>query len=404
MTRFVLTLLAFSTLIISACGGGGVTRRPQPLPPGTNPATQAELAAAVTKNAFETGAAPSRMAIHDGVVYTLNSLANTMTINSASDYSQSGTVSFPVGSGPYGIVFDGDTAYICTNGDNKIYKYRAGQAALDSETVSLEQPATEGWMFIGPGDMAVVGQKLYVPLAGIVNFGDASQGVPTEYASGMVAVINLGTFQFERFINVGTVNPTVCHAGAANQLFIVCTGELQFDSSFTPRAESDGEVVFYNTNTQEIVHRANLGRTLPSAIVSPNMDAAYVGSNLKGEAYKIRLDSGAVLRGPSNPIALTGEFTYVSGFAGLPGLGVVALSFNTDEAFFIDPVDDSVSKAPFTQPFNFKESGTFFGGLQHAAFYDTEGAKKLFVLFGVANQAGVVDFTALWDRIRLGEG
>jgi hypothetical protein len=404
MTRLFCASIFVFVFVLSACGGGGVVRKPQPIPPGTSPVTQAELAAAVTKNAFATGSAPSRIAVNGGKVYTLNALANTLTVHSASDYSLESTVSFPVGAGPYSIIFSGSTAYICTNGDNRLYRYRAGQSTLDDEFVSLTRPETESWAFIGPGDMAIDGNRLYIPLSGIISFGDASRNIPAEYAPGKVAVVNLNTFQFDRFIDVGNVNPTVCYVNEAAQLFIVCTGELQFDSNFEARAESDGEVVFYNATSNSVVHRVNLGKTLPSAIISPNAVDAYIGSNLRGEVYKIRLDNGTVLRGPANPITLTSGFTYVSGFAGLPGIGVIALSFNTDEAFFIDPLDDSVSKSPFSSPFRFRESETFFGGLQHAAFYDALGAKKLFVILGVSNQAGVIDFTTLWDRIRLGEG
>ncbi len=404
MNRGIVSLLCVFLFALTSCGGGGVVRKPEPLPPGTNPVTNAELTSAVSKNAFTTGAAPSRIAVRSGNVYTLNSLANTMTVNSASDYSLAATVSFPVGAGPYSLVSSGEWFYICTNGDNKIYRFRMGQDELDAANVSLIRQETESLAFIGPGDMAVFGGKLYVPLSGIQSFGDASQGIPAVYAPGRVAVINLDPFQFEKFIELPAVNPTVCSIGAPGQLFIVCTGELQFDTSFTPKAESDGEVVFYNISTDSIVHRSNLGRTLPSAFISPNSVDAYIGSNLMGEVYKIRLDNGTILRGPSDPISLSSDFTYVSGFVGLPGLGIIALSFNTDEAYFIDPMDDAVSRSPFSKPFSFKESDTFFGGLQYGAFYESASSKKLFVILGIANQAGVVDFTALWDRIRLGEG
>ncbi|MCD6118388.1 hypothetical protein J7K50_00925 [bacterium] len=400
---FVLVVIACAVSVIAGCGGGGGIQ-PVPLPPGETHVTQAELAGAVTLNAFATGDAPSRFVVYNHSVYTLNSFGNTMSVHSADDYSEVATVSFPVGAGPYDVVFGGDTAYICGNGSNAVYRYSAGNAEIDDETVSLATAETADYAFIGPGDMAVVGGKLYVPLSGMVSFGDAANGIPAEYGPGRVAVIDLAGFSLEGFIDTGFVNPTVCSAGIGGALYIVCTGELQFDESYMPSAGSDGGLVIYNTVSDEIAYSINLGRTLPSAFIAFNATEGFIGSNLKGEIYRVRLDTGAVMRGPDDPITVTQEFTYISGFTGLQGLGVLAGSFNTDEVYFIDPTDDSVSKAPFSEPFSFSESDTFFGGLADIALYESGDIRKVFVLMGIANQVGVIDFSDLWDRIQLGLG
>ena len=157
-------------------------------------------------------------------------------------------------------------------------------------------------------------------------------------------------------------------------------------------------------NNDNVAYSINLGRTLPSEFIAFNSAEAYIGSNLDGSVFRVRLDTGVLMRGPSNPITLTDKFTFVSSFVGLPGLGVLAGSFNTDEIYFIDPNDDTVSKAPFSEPLSFSESDTFFGGLQDLLYFEDGDSYKVFVLLGVANQVGLLNLTDLWDRIRLGSG
>jgi hypothetical protein len=401
---FYLWLCVFvvANALLASCGGGkgGVN----PLPPGTTAATLAELKAAVTTRVFATGNAPSRFALHDGLIYCVNSLANTLSVQSATDYSDVRALSLPVGSGPYDIAFSGDKGYICTNGTNLIHRFTVGAATLDAETVSLTDAVNGGYAFVGPGEMAVAMGKLYIPLSGIETFGDPAQDVDTIYGQGRVAVVNLNTFKLERFFEVEFANPTVSASGVGGALYVVCTGESQFHADWTPYAGSDGGLVIYDLNNDRAAYSINLGRTLPSAFIAFNSTEAYIGSNLNGEMYRVRLDTGVVMRGPDDPVELSGEFTFISGFIGLPGLGVLAGSFNTDEIYFIDPNGDEVSKAPFSEPLSFAESATFFGGVQDLTYFETDTAHKVFVLMGVANQVGLLDLTNLWDRIRLGSG
>jgi hypothetical protein len=401
VVSFALMLLI---LTLTSCGGGGGGFQPDPLPEGEDAVTQAELKGAVSKSAFVVGNAPSRFSVKNGFLYTVNALENTVSVHSATDYTLQRTLSMPVGAGPYDILFSGDNGYICASGSNAVYRFGATSAAIDATTVSFLDTMNEDYAFVGPGEMAVVGGKLYVPLSGISTFGDPSQGVETTYGQGRVAVINIASFTLEGFITLDYANPTVCAAGMGGALYIVCTGESQFNADFTPYAGSDGALVVYDTNSDEVAYSLELGETLPSAFFAFNTAEAYIGSNLNGEVYRVRLDTGVIMRGNDNPIVLTDDFTFISSFTGLPGMGVLAGSFNTDEVYFLDPNDDSVSKTPFSEPFDFTESETFFGGVQDILFDATNGKEKLFVLMGVANSVSLVDLSDLWDRIRVGMG
>ncbi|MEP0813432.1 MAG: hypothetical protein HRF49_02045 [bacterium] len=400
INMFIATAASLAILIASGCGGGSGSANP-PLPPGTNKVTPAELQAALKKGFFTTGSAPSRFEARGAEIYTLNSLSNTMTVNSAYDGAAVRTISFPVGAGPFDLEWVGDACYICANGTNAVYRYRAGQDAVDGESVSLALGGLEALAYIGPGEMAAYGGKLYVPISGIVSFGDPSSGIEAEYAPGRIAVLDLAAFAFERFINVPFVNPTAAYTSPDGIIYFVCTGESQFTAEYEAYAGSEGGIVAFNPASGQVVYSLSLGETLPGTIILVNQDVAYVGSNLKAEVYRVRLDTGIVQRGPDNPIVLTQEFSFVSGFAGLPGLGVLAGSFNTDEVFFIDPNDDGVGKSPFTQPFDFGESDTFFGGVQDVLYFRENEKHKIFVLQGIANKVGAVDLTQLWNRIRL---
>ncbi len=399
-----LTFVAASITLLASCGGGGTGFKPAPLPKGEEPVTQSELKAAVVKNAFVVGNAPSRFAVKNGFLYTVNALENTIMVHSVNDYTLKRTLSLPVGAGPYDIVFSGDNGYVSASGTNSVYRFGASSNAVDVSSVSLLDSVNDGYAFVGPGDMAVVGGKLYIPLSGIKTFGDPSQGIETIYGLGRIAVINIATFTLERFISLDFVNPTVCAGGEGGALYVVCTGESQFNADFTPYAASEGALVVYDTIRNEVAYSLGLGETLPSAFIAFNPVEAYIGSNLSGEIYRIRLDTGVVMRGADNPIVITDDYTFVSSFAGLPGIGVLAASFNTDEVFFIDPNGNVVSKTPFSAPFDFSESETFFGGVQDILFDATNGEEKLFVLMGIANRVGLVDFSDLWDRIRVGLG
>jgi hypothetical protein len=148
-----------------------------------------------------------------------------------------------------------------------------------------------------------------------------------------------------------------------------------------------------------IARTINLGRTAPgSAAVTADGAWLYVGSLLRPHVFQIEIATGAVVRGPDNPIVLFESsdvqsiFSLVSHPMGL----VFASSFNTDQIYAVDSADNSVSPWPFANPLRVGEGGMAFAGAHMLALrpgkngVDFRGA-DLVVLMSLAARIATID-------------
>lgn len=353
-------------------------------------ATLKELQDFVTTPLFSTGSGPNDMLALGGNLVVANSLDNSVArYNQSGDLLSSST--FPLASSPSYLACDGSMLYAICNGTNEV------QIRSFPDLTAVAAPAVPldpgGAAFLGPAQStAVTDGYIVVPLNNISNFG------PTVFGTGRVAIVRNTSPASTVYVELPHgVNAQCSLADATRGLvYIVCAGDIQFDENFVPHAAGDAYLEVLEVASSEIIDSINLGPIgAGQAALSPDSAFAYLGNSLTGAVYKVDLDSLAVVRGAGNPIVLTTDYTFVSDLAFTPdGTWLLASSFNTDELYLIDPVNDTVSPAPYSAPFSLALDPQLLGGcidVEVSPERNAHGAFEVFVLYGLANAVARVE-------------
>jgi DNA-binding beta-propeller fold protein YncE len=343
--------------------------------------------AQVTPRRFATGAAPNDIAYSGSSLYVANSMDNTVVRYSLTGASEA-THSFAQFASPSFVTVSGNAVWIVCNGDNTLTGL--SQSALAPLSNALFK-FTGSEAFIGPAAPLVIGTSVYVPRNQITSFG------PTVYGSGRVSRCDFAAQEIDSFSTFGR-NPGFCAFDSARRLlFVVCTGEIQFDESWSPFANSDGFLEIYDVlDDHRRIATINLGRTGPQRIaLSPDGRTVWLASALNGNLYKVDIPSRTVERGAANPLVLTAEPTYISDVQYSPsGRWLLATSFNTDELYVIDPETDTVNAGPYPAPFDLDGQPALLSGAQRMALgpaVSDGSSARVYVVMGIANCVASVD-------------
>lgn len=343
--------------------------------------------AQVDASLFATGAAPNDIAISSDALYVANSLDNTV-VKYSLDGASLATHSFAQFASPSFLTSDGNAVWTVCNGANTLAGLR--QSDLTPLNSALFE-FTGAQAFIGPASPLAVGTSIYVPRNQIETFG------PTTYGPGIVSRCDFGGGEIDNISTFGR-NPGFCaYDSARDLLYVVSTGEIQFDENFVPFVDSDGFLEIYDAqDNHSRVATINLGRSGPQRIaISADGQTAYLGNAVNGNLYKVNLVTRTVERGLSNPIILTSESTYISDvqFAG-NGEWLLATSFNTDELFVLDPDTDSVNAGPYPSAFDLDGQTGLLSGAARMAIGPAASANtsaRVYVVMGIANAVASVD-------------
>jgi len=244
--------------------------------------------------------------------------------------------------------------------------------------------------------LAAVGERLFVCAANLLQ-----AGVPPIYGPGMVLIYDWDASSLRPaatdHLFTALLNPQVAVA-AGELVAVVETGVLGLGAGGW-EAQSDGGVELFDAATLEQVAVLNLGRSAPgSAVLSADGSALYVGSLLRPELYKIDLSARTVLRGPDSPIRLfeSAEVQSIFSLVAHPMGLIFASSFNTDQVYAVDVVNEAVSPWPFSAPFAAGEGGQAFAGAHALALrpgrngVDFRGA-DIAVLMSLAARLATID-------------
>jgi len=275
------------------------------------------------------------------------------------------------------------------NGDNTVTALDAtALTTITGQDYAILDPAA---MFIGPSQPAVYAGCVYIPRNQILAFA------PTVYGDGKLTRIDTLTGTLSDLATSGR-DPQYCAVDPARGLlYVVCTGEIQFDEQYHPHAQSHSMLdVFDVAASPTLAASVDLGLIGAGRIaLSPDGNTAYLANALNGNLYKVDLAARTVLRGASNPIVLTSTYTYISDVEFTPdGRWLLATSFNTDELYVIDPAIDEVNAGPYLAPFNLALAPDLLAGcakVQIGAQAGAPGKYSAYVLYAVGNAVARVD-------------
>jgi len=359
--------------------------------------TATALDARVTARVCSTGSGPNDMLYFGGWLFVANALDNTVTRYTPAGEG-AGQFGLPQAASPsyLGIGADGFLAVVC-NGSNTVVPLDASSLtrlyAPDLD-YALSDP---GIAFPCPSQPAVVGRQIFLPCSEIATFA------PTTYAPGKLRWLDYTPApgappDAHEFITTGLNPQFTAYDAQSQRLYVVSSGDIQFDESFVPHAQSDSYLDVYSFAGGALVHEDALDLGLVGAgriALSPDGHTAYIGNSLDGGLYRVDLQAMQVLRGAANPITLTASFTFISDVAYTPdGRWVLATSFNTDELYVLDPATDEVNPGPYPGPFSLSIDPHLLAGCANVEVTPRAGSSgkyDAYVLLGVANAIARVE-------------
>jgi len=256
------------------------------------------------------GETPNQVAYYDNYLYVVNSIsADVMKIN-LSDYQVEFDFLLPVGSNPYNIACCGNYAYVTGWVSGKVYRLDLSANSIDGEIEIGGYP--EG--LLCHNDFLYVAQTYFDPNT-------------FSYGQGKIARIDLSDFSFVADYNVGK-NPQWLSLAPDGRFHIVCTGNYD---------DIEGSVYIFDPGASYVADSILIGGQPAQLAISPS-GIGYLAAGgwiTNGYVYSYDTFSGAIIRGPSNPI--------------LVGLG--ASSIASDSSGFVYSCnfgDDTVSKIDFS--------------------------------------------------------
>lgn len=250
------------------------------------------------------GETPNQVACHDDYLYVVNSIsANVLKIDRLT-YQPVADIYLPIGSNPYFIAIDENYGYVTGWISGKIYEIDLSTNQVDRE---LEIGGYPEGILLADGLLYVTQTYFH----------------PDGYGQGRLAIIDADVFTLENQVDVG-MNPQWISRAPDGRLHIVCTGNY-FDV--------EGSVYIFDPVSEAVVDSILIGGQPAILAISP-LEVGYLtagGWIDHGYIYSYDIQSGDIIRGPSNPI--------------LSGLGVTWVA--VDSLGFVYSCnfgDDTVSK------------------------------------------------------------
>lgn len=252
------------------------------------------------------GETPNQVVYHEDYLYIVNSISANVQKIDQQTHQQVADIYLPVGSNPYFIAFDQDYGYVTGWVSGKVYE-------IDLSTDQVGREIEIGGF---PEGILLAGGLLYVTQT-YFNPDDFS------YGQGKIAIVDPVAFTLERQVDVGK-NPQWISRAPDGRLHIVCTGNY-FDV--------EGSVYIFDPVSETVVDSVLIGgQPAMLAISPPGIGYLAAGGWIdQGHIYSYDIQSGDILRGPSNPI--------------IAGLGVTWVAVDSQGFIYsCNFGDDTVSK------------------------------------------------------------
>lgn len=357
----------------------------------------------VKKNAAPTGAGPNDIIGFGKFVIVANAFDNTVTLHDADSLKKIFTFTLPLFSSPSYLAVDeeNEILFVACNGNNRLYAFNLN-SLREEYYIDL---ADGDYLFQGPGKIAYLDGKVYIPNANFKSFS------PAENGPGTVQIVDVKSRKIIDTLETSLRNPTAVTIWdeliksepseiLKPHIAVTMTGTLEFGGDNVV-AKTDGGLTVYDPATYELEKDLNLGKSLPSTLAATKYGACYLGSALGGFLMVVDLRSGKVSRGVDNPIRLTDETTFFPNLLLFEGY-VVAPSFNTDEVFVVNTASEGTFKFPFIAPLNLSTQPGISGGplaltiaerSRYHAYYGDIALDQVVVLNAVGNSLSTID---LW--------
>jgi DNA-binding beta-propeller fold protein YncE len=256
-------------------------------------------------------------------------------------------------------------------------------ASCSAAPLEDEVPAVPG-LFHHPQDVVVVDGRVLVT-------NTAFHSETLSWGDGSVSVLDPESREVVTKLALSARNPQYMQV-ASEHVYVVSSGEtvFQFDSGEV-HSVSDGALdVFVRTD----LDAGHLAFSVPlprhpddptigapgSFVVLPDESAAYIGLGLSAHLYRVDLSTGALTRGPLNPIVArdhAGNDTLA--LAWHPDGHVLVVSYNSGELRRLDPETD----AWIGDPIDLSFTGDLEGPLDLVVMEDH--VPDLYVVMSAAN-------------------
>ena len=252
------------------------------------------------------GETPNQVVYHGDYLYVVNSISANVQKIDQQTHQVVADIYLPIGSNPYFIAFGEDYGYVTGWVSGKVYEI---DLATDQVGRELEIGGFPEGVLLADG-LLYVTQTYFNP-------------DDFNYGQGKIAIVDPVAFTLESQVNVGQ-NPQGISRAPDGRLHIVCTGNY-FDV--------EGSVYIFDPVSEIVVDSILIGGQPASLAISPS-GIGYLAAGGwidHGHIYSYDIQSGDIIRGPSNPI--------------MAGLGVTGVA--VDSLGFIYSCnfgDDTVSK------------------------------------------------------------
>ena len=255
------------------------------------------------------GETPNQVVYNDGYLYVVNSISANVQKIDQQTHQPVADIYLPIGSNPYFIAFGQDYGYVTGWVSGKVYE-------IDLSTNQVDRELEIGGY---PEGILLAAGLLYVTQT-YFNPDDFS------YGQGKIAIIDAAAFTLEGRVDVGK-NPQWVSRAPDGRLHIVCTGNY-FDV--------EGSVYIFDPVSEAVVDSILIGgQPANLAISAPGIGYLAAGGWIDhGYIYSYDIQSGDILRGPSNPIIAGPGVTWVA--VDSPGF-VYSCNFGDDTVSKLSP-------------------------------------------------------------------
>jgi hypothetical protein len=252
------------------------------------------------------GETPNQVALHGDYLYVVNSVSADIQKIDPSSHEVAADIYLPIGSNPYYMAFGGDLGYVTGWVSGMVYEIDLAANDVGREIEIGGYP--EG--VLCDDGLVYVTQTYFNP-------DDFS------YGQGRLAIIDVEDFSLVDEYDIGK-NPQWISRAPDGRLHIVCTGDY---------SDIEGSVYVFDPISREVEDSVLIGGQPANLAISP-YGTGYLAAGGwvdYGHIYSYDIETGEIIRGPSNPIT--------SGL-GVTWVGVDSLGF----LYSCDLGDDTVTK------------------------------------------------------------
>lgn len=289
----------------------------------------------VRDNFLPTGQSPSQMIFHDGLVYLVNSLSNSIQIIDPEIPETVREISTGAGTNPIAVAFidENTLAASCYLTDEVIIiDMRSDTPPSERIIARVEMPPPDKLPHdpgkitrAAPGGLVVTDNKIYVVCSNLIFFHTA--GGP-----GVLVEIDIENRRIDRtWPLTGRDTTGILHSPRfPRRLVLVSAGDFELSQGFV----GSGAVESFDLDTHEIFQLVQVGGSPFEGVIGPN-DILYLENAKEARVLRVDLHEGVELDGfplPDQGMSLS----YASSMLALPGLLLVT-DFNSDRLYIVDP-------------------------------------------------------------------